>query len=63
MLIYLDPVTFGNSDMVISLEFITAEVKRQFFIDKFVDSGQIFSFFKQTRLDLYEFLTDVIKGH
>ena len=49
--------------MVTSLEFMTAEVKRPFFIDKSVDSLQIFRFFKQTRLDLYDFLTNVIKGH
>ena len=49
--------------MVTSLEYMIAEAKRQFFIDKFVDSWQIFSFFKQTRLDLYDFLKDVIKGH
>ena len=37
--------------MVTSLEFMTAEVKRPFFISKFVNSWQIFSFFKQTRLE------------
>ena len=37
--------------MVTSLEFMTAEVKRPLFIDKVVDSWQIFSFFKQTKLN------------
>ena len=54
---------YGTSDIVTSLEFMIAEVKCPFFIDKFVDSWQIFSFFKQTRLDIYDFLTDAIKGH
>ena len=49
--------------MVTSLDFMRAEVKRPFSIDKFVKSWQVFSFFKQTRLDLYDFLTDIIKGH
>ena len=49
--------------MVTSLEFMTAEFNRPFFIDKFVESSQMFSFFKQTRLDHYDFLTDNIKGH
>ena len=49
--------------MVTSLKCMTAEVKGPLFVDKFIDSWQIFSFFKQIRLDLYDFLTDVIKGH
>ena len=48
--------------MVTSLVFMTAEVKHPFFMDKFVDSWQIFSFFMQTRLDLYDFLTDVYRA-
>ena len=42
---------------------MTAEVQCSFSIDKSVDILQILSVLKKTTLDIYDFLTDIIKGH